>query len=697
MNLLKAKKNLIIMAGILVFVTILGYRHYFDKNKQLEDLYNLHRSMIQIYMAPDFLEEDQMDQLIVQSWKNLKKQPAFIKDLSKVLEALPLSFQIQSKEEKKGTLLALHQSYFLKVRQAILVARRIYINLIYASERTNPYAQYDPDPPYYGKGEDLSFYQSNLELKDNQIIHKVGEVDYLIIGSGPAGSLIAHELVRKLNNSRVVLIDQGPFIRPQSMRTDQKSEFMESGGHRTTYDKSILIKNGQVIGGGTTVNIDLAFSPLLPFIRNRLERWVKKGWVDPSIIGKENNWKGLKTAYNCVEKKVKTRKVGPQEINKNNALLKSSMSTATTYDLNQRVPQNKEKILKMSAVDGFIIPALKGGKDFIGKLDIIPSAKVDHILFEGAGVLKKAKGVALTFESPHPNPNVVRDINGFKAKPGQKAVINARNVIICAGTLGSAAILLRSDIMNPNIGEGIVLHPSMPVVGLFDHKINVMDGLYASVYAPSVNPEDQYFFEAMGDEPSVIAQIIPGFGKEIGEFIKKFSYLGGFGVMLIDSVSNNNHIAIDPLTEKIQVRYELTENDKKRFRKALKKAIEILFDQGAKKVFIPSLEPINKGNLPIFDQHDNYAEAIDALEFKPAANMISSAHMQGSNKMGNNPTKSVVDQKFKVWDPEISRQFNNLYVVDSSIFPESIGANPMQAIYTFAKLFIFTITNKPAV
>ncbi len=29
----------------------------------------------------------------------------------------------------------------------------------------------------------------------------------------------------------------------------------------------------------------------------------------------------------------------------------------------------------------------------------------------------------------------------------------------------------------------------------------------------------------------------------------------------------------------------------------------------------------------------------------------------------------------------------NLYVMDSSIFPTSVGANPMQAIYTFAKIF----------
>jgi choline dehydrogenase-like flavoprotein len=38
-------------------------------------------------------------------------------------------------------------------------------------------------------------------------------------------------------------------------------------------------------------------------------------------------------------------------------------------------------------------------------------------------------------------------------------------------------------------------------------------------------------------------------------------------------------------------------------------------------------------------------------------------------------------KEFKFWGTD------GLYVVDGSVFPTSIGANPMQSIYTFAKLF----------
>ena len=62
--------------------------------------------------------------------------------------------------------------------------------------------------------------------------------------------------------------------------------------------------------------------------------------------------------------------------------------------------------------------------------------------------------------------------------------------------------------------------------------------------------------------------------------------------------------------------------------------------------------------------------------------------MQGANKMGSDPSSSVVSHNFKVWDQKDKVEIDNLYLCDSSIFPTSVGANPMQAIYTIAKMFV---------
>ena len=56
-------------------------------------------------------------------------------------------------------------------------------------------------------------------------------------------------------------------------------------------------------------------------------------------------------------------------------------------------------------------------------------------------------------------------------------------------------------------------------------------------------------------------------------------------------------------------------------------------------------------------------------------------HETCTAKMGRDPAASVVDCDHRVWGTD------NLFVVDSSVFPTSVGANPMQSIYTLAKLF----------
>src|SRR5262249_10578506 len=158
------------------------------------------------------------------------------------------------------------------------------------------------------------------------------------------------------------------------------------------------------------------------------------------------------------------------------------------------------------------------------------------------------------------------------------------------------------------------------------------------------------------------------------------------GVMLIDTPSPQNRVVLDENAEP-QVEYTLSDADKARFRRGVAQAVRIMFRAGAKQVFLPTNEDILDRNTtgelrPLVLTETRQADLVARnLRFIPNRSIVTSAHLQATNKLGASAGDSVVSKDFKVWGTE------GLYVVDGSIFPTSIGANPMQSIYTFAKIF----------
>jgi choline dehydrogenase-like flavoprotein len=155
--------------------------------------------------------------------------------------------------------------------------------------------------------------------------------------------------------------------------------------------------------------------------------------------------------------------------------------------------------------------------------------------------------------------------------------------------------------------------------------------------------------------------------------------------MLIDTPSPENRITLDEQGEP-RIEYTLSTPDKERFRRGVAEAVRIMFMAGAKQVFLPTTEDIlgggNSETHAAILTDKAQADAVERrLQFVPNRTIVTSAHLQASNKMGASPANSVVSREFRVWGTEA------LYVVDGSVFPTSIGANPMQSIYTFAKIF----------
>jgi choline dehydrogenase-like flavoprotein len=104
-------------------------------------------------------------------------------------------------------------------------------------------------------------------------------------------------------------------------------------------------------------------------------------------------------------------------------------------------------------------------------------------------------------------------------------------------------------------------------------------------------------------------------------------------------------------------------------RRAFKAMAEIQFAAGATRVM-----PIH-GRADAFTGNAAAQRAIDAFALAPLATTVVSAHVMGGAPLGVDPARSVCDPTGR------HHHLANLYVLDGSLFPTSVGANPQLSIY----------------
>jgi len=535
------------------------------------------------------------------------------------------------------------------------------------------------------------------DQQSNTIKHRDGPIDCIVIGSGPGGAAVAQQLWEA--GKRVVLIEKGPWVIWGSMDTRSYPNLMFQQDKAATSDNGIILRSGETMGGGTTVNIDLAFSPLEATIQARVGEWKEKGLIDARFYTQED----VAVAYQWVREKIQTRQLSQSELNQDNKVLWDGAEEfgvdPKLYHLNRyRVGYSPSPVDdKRDAAAQLILPA---ATDSNNPLNVIPDASVAEVLFEKVGGSRnvRATGVSLKMNAPWTTyGNTIVDPCDLKIPVGATVTCQAENVVLAAGTIGTTQVLLNTAknnpaVANPRIGKGLILHPSFPMIGVFDRQINLLEGLDSATFVDAFGVVPGLIFETMGGLPAYGAVVIPGDGKQVYENLANFNVSAGFGVMLVDTPSDDNCITLNDQGDPV-LTYALSEADKKRFRAGVALGIRMMFLAGAQKVIIPSNENF-LGEKDFDPMHGVYltdikqADLVEQhLNFIPNRTVLTAAHIQAADKIGPSPDIAVVSTRQRVWNVITGEEIPNLYVMDSSIFPTSVGANPMQSIYTFAKIF----------
>jgi len=245
------------------------------------------------------------------------------------------------------------------------------------------------------------------------------------------------------------------------------------------------------------------------------------------------------------------------------------------------------------------------------------------------------------------------------------AVRARRATVVAGGALGTPELLLRSGLGGRQVGRNLHIHPACWVGARYEEEVRGWDGVMQSYYIDQWEPQ-RLLLEATFTPLAFGGAWLPGVGRAHQRSMLEFGRVGSIGVHLSDASSG--HIDLTG-NGALRARYKLTQADAGRLTFGIARAAEIHFAAGATEVY-PNIARVGKltpGKLADFQ----------AMRFGPSELRLEAFHPMGTARIAGEPDG--------VCAPDGSvHGTTDLYVADASLFPTSVGVNPMMTVIAFA-------------
>jgi choline dehydrogenase-like flavoprotein len=254
-------------------------------------------------------------------------------------------------------------------------------------------------------------------------------------------------------------------------------------------------------------------------------------------------------------------------------------------------------------------------------------------------------------------------------RKGRPFTVRARRgVIVAGGAFGTPELLLRSGVRSRSgeLGGNLRIHPACWVGARFGEEVRGWEGVMQS-YAVDEWQREGLLLEATFTPLAFGGHWMPGVGAEHQERLAAYGNVASTGVHLSDRSSGRVSIAGDG---SLRIGYRLTAEDGLRLSFGIARAAELFYAAGAREVYpqIAGMPTIPRNRIAELDASPPPARRLRLEAFHPL----------GTARMDRDPARGVVDAAGAV------HGYDGLYVADGSVFPSSIGVNPMMTIIAMA-------------
>jgi choline dehydrogenase-like flavoprotein len=455
----------------------------------------------------------------------------------------------------------------------------------------------------------------------------------VVVGTGAGGAVAGATLAEA--GVDTIILEEGKYYKPADHTSvfDGFVNMYLGGGATLAFGRPpISLTVGRAVGGTTIINSSTCFRPpkekvaswggqsydeMLPFIEE-IERRINAKPADIELLG--GNWNVLKRGCD---------KIGVE--------LKPLVHNIRDCAKRGRCAFGCPEGAKQSTEIAFIPQAVeKGARLLAGHF-------VDGVIMENG----RAAGVRGSCE-------------------GCRFEVRADAVVLSMGAMRTPAFLMKRKLANSSrrVGRGLQIHPAARVVAemneIVDGHIGISQGAFVDHWA-----DRGVMLEGIFLHPGIMAPSLPGVGRELKEICASYRKLSAFGAMVSDT--SVGRIFPSSIGDPYFALYMLNQADALSLRFGIARIAEIYLEAGAKRVFT-SFHPV-----PIVDSRDSL-KRLETAKCSPRDMEAMAFHPLGTCGMGADPRKSVVDFALETHDVK------NLYVMDASVIPGSLGVNPQITI-----------------